>query len=85
MRLGDSRVDSLIPVGAVTALSLAISMVGWVEIVLGIGFADLADRFDRGGIFVKAGNLLVVLSLIRLYLWAYIRLVKSDQLKRFWW
>ena len=32
----------LIPVGAVTALPLAISMVGWVEIVLGIGFADSA-------------------------------------------
>jgi hypothetical protein len=75
----------LIPVGAVTALPLAISMVGWVEIILGIGFADFADRFDRGGILVKAGILLVVLSLIGLYLWAGIRIVNSDELRRYWW
>jgi hypothetical protein len=75
----------LIPVGAVTALPLAISMVGWVEIVLGIGFTDLANRFDRGGILVKAGILLVVLSVIGLYVWACIRIVNSDQLRRFWW
>ena len=43
----------LIPVGAVTALPIAISMVGWVEIFLGSGFADLANRLDRGGILVQ--------------------------------
>ena len=75
----------LIPVGAVTALPLAISMVGWVEIALGIGFADLANRFERGGILVKAGIILVVLSLIGLYLWAGIRIVNSDELRRYWW
>ena len=75
----------LIPVGAVTALPLAISMVGWVEIALGIGFADLANRFDRGGFFVKAGIILVVLSLIGLYLWAGIRIVNIDELRRHWW
>lgn len=75
----------LIPLGAVTALPLAISMVGWIEIVLGIGFADLANHFDRGGIFVKAGIILVVLSLVGLYLWACIRIVNSDQLKSYWW
>ncbi len=75
----------LIPVGAVTALPLAISMVGWVEIVLGIGFADLADRFDRGGILAKAGIILVVMSLIGLYFWAAIRIVNSDELRRYWW
>jgi hypothetical protein len=75
----------LIPVGAVTALPLAISMVGWVEIALGIGFADLANRFDRGGILVKAGIILVVLSLIGLYLWAGIRFVNSDAVRRYWW
>ena len=71
----------LIPVGAVTALPLAISMVGWVEIALGIGFADLANRFDRGGILVKAGIIFVVLSLIGLYLWAGIRFVNSDAVR----
>ncbi len=75
----------LIPVGAVTALPLAISMVGWVEIALGIGFADLANRFDRGGIFVKAGVILVVLSLVGLYLWVGIRIVNSEELRRHWW
>jgi hypothetical protein len=75
----------LIPVGAVTALPLAISMVGWVEIALGIGFADLANRFDRGGILLKAGIILVVLSLIGQYLWAGIRFVNSVQLRRYWW
>jgi hypothetical protein len=33
-------------------------MVGWVEVVLGIGFADLADRFDRGGILARAGPII---------------------------
>jgi hypothetical protein len=75
----------LIPVGAVTALPLAISMVGWVEIALGISFADLANRFERGGILAKAGIILVVLSLIGLYLWAGIRIVNSDELRRYWW
>jgi hypothetical protein len=75
----------LIPVGAVMALPLAISMVGWVEIALGIGFADLADRFERGGILVKSGIILVVLSLIGLYLWAGIRIVNSDALRGYWW
>jgi hypothetical protein len=75
----------LIPVGAVTALPPAISMVGWVEIALGIGFADLANPFDRGGILVKAGIILVVLSLLWLYLWAGIRIANSDELRRHWW
>jgi hypothetical protein len=30
-------------------------MVGWVEIALGVGFTDLADRFEQGGTLVKAG------------------------------
>jgi hypothetical protein len=75
----------LIPVGAVTALSLAISMVGWVEIALGNGFADLGNRFERGGILVEAGIVLVVVFLIGLYLWAGIRIVNSDELRKYWW
>ncbi len=75
----------LISVGAVSALPLAISMVGWVEIALGVGFADLANRFERGGVLVKAGIILVVLSLIGLYLWAGIRIVNSDELRRYRW
>ena len=43
------------------AQPLAISMVGWVEIALGVNYSDLADRFDRGGIPVKAGIIATVL------------------------
>ena len=83
--VGQLKGDWLIPVGAVTALPFGISMVGWVEIVLGIGFADLANRFDPGGILVKARILLLVLSVIGLYLSACIRIVNSDHLSRYWW
>ena len=75
----------LIPVGAVTALPLAISMVGWVEIVLGIGFADLADDSTEAAFWPRPGLSSWSCLFIGLYFWAAIRIVNSDELRRYWW
>ncbi len=53
---------------ALVGLPLAISMVGLMEIVLGINFADLAQRFDRGGFILKCGISIVVLCFVGVYL-----------------
>lgn len=53
---------------ALVGLPLAISMIGLMEIILGINFADLAQRFDKGGFFLKCGIAIVVLSFVAVYL-----------------
>jgi hypothetical protein len=53
---------------AVVGFPLAISMVGLMEIVLGINFADLAKRFDQGGFFLRLGVSIVVLFFVAVYL-----------------
>jgi hypothetical protein len=53
---------------ALVGFPLAISMVGLMEIVIGINFADLAKRFDHGGFFLKLGIAIVVLFFAAVYL-----------------
>jgi hypothetical protein len=47
---------------ALVGLPLAVAVIGLMEIVLGLRFTDLADRFDRGNILVKLGIAVVVLT-----------------------
>ena len=64
-------------VSAVTVFPLAVSMIGWIELLGGIGFADISARFDRGGILLKLAIGFLVLWLIAVYfgigIWAYRR------------
>ena len=64
-------------VSAVTVFPLAVSLIGWIELLGGIGFADISIRFDRGGILLKLAISLLVLWLIAVYfgigIWAYQR------------
>jgi hypothetical protein len=57
---------------AAVGIPLAVSMVGLMEIVLGVGFTDLERRFAQGGFFLKIGIILVVLSFVALYFSVYI-------------
>jgi hypothetical protein len=75
----------LTPISAVTALPLTISMVGWVEVFSGIGFADLANRFERGGILVKTAIIILVLSVLALYALLLMRITNLDAIRRYWW
>jgi hypothetical protein len=69
------RLTGYTAVTAGAAFPLAVSLIGWLELILGVGFADLAVRFDRGGGLSKLGIALLVLSLIGLYagiaIWIY--------------
>jgi hypothetical protein len=49
-------------VSSVLGLPFANSLIGLIEIVPGIDFARIADRFDRGGFYVKLGLSIVVFS-----------------------
>jgi len=53
---------------ALVGFPFAISMVGLMEIFLGINFADLAKRFDQGGFLLKCGIAIVVLFFVAAYL-----------------
>jgi hypothetical protein len=49
-------------------LPLAVSFIGLTEIVLGIEFTTLSERFDQGNALVKLGILVVVLAIVAAYL-----------------
>jgi hypothetical protein len=53
---------------AVVGLPLAISMIGSIEIVLGINFADLAKKFDEEEFLFKCSIAVVVLFFVAVYL-----------------
>jgi hypothetical protein len=53
---------------ALVGFPLAVSMIGLMEIVLGINFADLAEQFDREDFLMKLGIAIVVLSFVGAYL-----------------
>ena len=60
---------------ALVGLPITVSLLGLMEIVLGIEFADFASRFDEGGFFVKLGLLFVLFLFVGIYLaggiWVY--------------
>ncbi len=51
--LGLGKLTGHYQASALAGFPLAISMVGLVEIVLGIDFSDIAWQFDHGGFFLK--------------------------------
>ena len=65
--LGLGRLIGQYVVSALVGFPLAISMIGFMEIVIGTHFADLALRFDRGNFFIKTGIAVMILSFAALY------------------
>jgi hypothetical protein len=65
-------------VTALVGLPLAVSIIGLIEIVLGIRFSDLAEQFNRGRILAKIGIIAVVLSFAATYLAGVILLLQSN-------
>ena len=51
--LGLGKLTGHYQASALAGFPLAISMVGLVDIVLGIDFSDIAWQFDHGGFFLK--------------------------------
>jgi hypothetical protein len=68
LTIGIGKLTGVYVASALVGLPLAISMVGLMEIVLGINFADLADQFDRGDAFEKITIAIVVLAFVAIYL-----------------
>jgi hypothetical protein len=66
--LGIGMLTGYYHASALVGFPLAVSMVGLMEIVLGVNFADLAARFDQGGFFLKLGIAIVVLCFVAVFL-----------------
>jgi hypothetical protein len=66
MRIGHYHVTELV------GLPLVVSIIGLMEIVLGIRFTDLAEHFDKGKILIKLGIMAVVLSFVAAYFAGFI-------------
>jgi hypothetical protein len=66
--LGFGMLTGYYHASALVGLPLAVSMIGLMEIVLGINFTDLAKGFDRGGFLLKCGIGIVVLLFVAVYL-----------------
>jgi hypothetical protein len=66
--LGFGMLTGYYHASALVGLPLAISMIGLMEVILGISFTDLAERFDQEDIFMKFGIAIVVLSFAAAYL-----------------
>jgi hypothetical protein len=64
-------------VNALIGLPFAVSMIGLMEIVIGINFADLENLFSRGGFFLKIGIPIVVLFFVAIYLAGAIRVYRT--------
>lgn len=58
-----------IPIAAaLVAIPIIVSFKGWLELLTGISFTRLADRFDNAGFFAKTGLTVLVLASIALYI-----------------
>jgi hypothetical protein len=66
--LGFGMLTGYYHASALVGLPLAISMIGLMEITLGISFTDLAEQFDQEDIFMKFGIAVVVLAFAAAYL-----------------
>jgi hypothetical protein len=70
-----AKVSGVAVVNGFVVVPLAVALVGWIELNLGISFADLATRFDRSGFFLKLGIMILVLLLVGLFIgtaiWIY--------------